>query len=391
MGRVVCLDCFSGISGDMFAAAFIHAGVVSPDELGVALTGLGIGPVAVRAEEVSRRGIAGTHVTFEAPGASTHLDAHETLHTIQGSALPEPVKAWVRRAWEAILEAEGSVHGTGSHHVHLHEMGHVDTLFDLTCAATIADKLKDATFYLPRLVTGRGQVKMQHGVYPVPAPATAILLQGIPWTAGEVEFELTTPTGAAIVRTLSPRFEWPTAKWADIGYGAGGKDLPRPNVLRVLVGETVGAAETDEIVLMVADVDDMSPQHFPYAQERLLQAGALDVSGESILMKKGRPGLRIQVMAPPHLVDVLAEVLFRETTTLGMRLLPVQRRVLSREMRNVTTPYGVVKVKVGSLNGQVLNVAPEFEDCKRLAIEMGVPLKVVLQSALAAAQSATRE
>jgi uncharacterized protein (TIGR00299 family) protein len=264
-------------------------------------------------------------------------------------------------------------------------MGHADTLFDLTCAATIVEKLDDAAFYMPRLIAGSGHVKIQHGVYPVPAPATVLLLKDIPWTAGEVEFELVTPTGAAILRALHPRFAWPEARWSAIGYGAGGKELPRPNVLRVLVGESEGDAKSDEVVLIMADVDDMSPEHFPYVQELLLEAGALDVSAENILMKKGRPGLRIQVMSPPDLTDSLTETLFRETTTLGVRLLPVQRRILDREVRSVETPYGTVRVKIGSLSGEALNAAPEYEDCKALARSKGVPLKAVYQAAMEAA------
>ncbi len=386
MGRVVCLDCFSGVSGDMFAAAFIHAGIVSAEELGASLSRLGVGHVEVRAEPVSRAAIGALHVEFDAPEAPSHLHADDTVRLVEGSELADGAKAWILEAWQAIVEAEASVHGSEPGHVHLHEMGHIDTLFDLASAATIVEKLRDAAFHLPRLVVGKGQVRMQHGVYPVPAPATVALLKGIPWTAGEVEAELTTPTGAAILRTLKLCFAWPEARWSSIGYGAGTRELPRPNVLRVLVGEPVGDVERDEVVLVLADVDDMSPEHFPYVQERLLEAGALDVGAESVLMKKGRPGLRIQVMAPPHLADTLATVMFQETTTLGVRLLPVKRRVLSREVREVETPYGAVRVKVGSMGGKVVNVSPEYEDCRKLARTSGVPLKAVYQAATAAAR-----
>lgn len=386
MSRVVCLDCFSGISGDMFAAAFVHAGVVSAEELGSGLSSLGVGPVQVRAEQVTRAALVGIRIEFDAKEAPPHLEPGETVRVVEGGSLPEGVKEWLLGAWRAILQAEASAHGTTVEDVHLHEMGHIDTLFDLTCAAVIVEKLKDATFYLPRLVLGTGTVRTQHGVYPVPAPATVELLKGIPCTGGDVEAELTTPTGAAIVRALKPRYEWPEARWSSVGYGAGGRELPRPNLLRVLVGESVARTEGDEVVLILADVDDLSPEYFPHAQERLLEAGALDVSAESVLMKKGRPGLRIQVMAPPHLVDSLAEIVFRETTTLGVRLLPVRRRILARETRRVDTPYGPVRVKVGCLGGHVVNVSPEHEDCRELALASGVPLKVIYQAAVAAAR-----
>lgn len=386
MSRVVCLDCFSGISGDMFAAAFVHAGAVSADELSAGLSRLGVGPVRVRVEQVTRVSLAGIYIKFVAKEAPSHLRPDETVQVVETSSLPEVVKRWVLETWRAIVEVEASVHGAAVEDVHLHEMGHIDTLFDLTCAGVIVDKLRDATFYLPRLVLGIGTVKTQHGVYPVPAPATVGLLKDIPCIAGDVEAELTTPTGAAIVRALKPCYRWPEARWSSVGYGAGARELPRPNVLRVLIGEAVTRAEGDEVVLILADVDDLSPEYFPYVQERLLEMGALDVSAESVLMKKGRPGLRIQVMAPPDLVDSLAEIMFRETTTLGVRLLPVRRRVLARETRTVETPYGAVRVKVGCLGGRVVNVSPEHEDCRALARSSGVPLKVIYQAALAAAR-----
>ena len=386
MSRVVCLDCFSGISGDMFAAAFVHAGAVSAEELSAGLSRLGVGPVQVRAEQVSRASLAGIQIGFVAREAPSRLRPDETVRVLESSSLPEGVKRWVLEAWRSIVGVEASLHGAAVEDVHLHEMGNIDTLFDLTCAAVIVEKLGDVTFYLPRLVLGTGTVKMQHGVYPVPAPATVGLLKGIPCVAGDVEAELTTPTGAAIVRALKPHYCWPQARWFSVGYGAGAKELPRPNVLRVLVGEAVARAEGDEVVLIMADVDDLSPEYFPYAQERLLEAGALDVSAESVIMKKGRPGLRIQVMAPPHLVDSLAEVVFQETTTLGVRLLPVRRRVLARGTRKVETPYGVVTVKLGSLGGRVVNVSPEHEDCRALARSSGVPLKMIYQAALVAAK-----
>jgi uncharacterized protein (TIGR00299 family) protein len=375
----------------MFAAAFVNANIISAEELGEALSGLGVGCVHLKTETVRRAGIAGTHITFESPHASDHLHGDEFSRFVESSSLKNCAKTWVLKAWHSILEAEAQVHGTEPGHVHLHEMGHIDTLFDLVCAGVVVEKLGGAVFYLPRLVVGKGYVKMQHGMYPVPAPATVNLLKGIPWSAGEVEFELATPTGAAILRALRPYSEWPEARWDSVGYGAGGKDLPRPNVLRILVGEATVATGTDTITLLMADMDDMSPQHFPYVQERLLEAGALDVCGESIMMKKGRPGLRIQVMSPPQLADMLAEILFRETTTLGVRLLPIQRRVLDREIREVATPYGAVKVKVGLLGGQIVNVAPEYEDCQRLARTEHVPLKAVSQAAILAAKASMKE
>ena len=398
MSRVVCLDCFSGISGDMFAAAFVHAGVVSTEELSQWLSRLGVGPVEIKAETVARASIAGIKIRFEAHQAPHHLDPKETAGLVKDSPLSREAKHWFHKGWRAILEAEAAVHGTTPDDVHLHEMGHVDTIFDLICAALIAEKLRGAMFYLPRLVVGVGSVRTQHGIYPVPAPATAALLKEIPYTAGDVKAELATPTGAAILHTLKPCHRWPKARWSNIGYGAGARQLPQPNLLRVLVGEAVepvqgdeavGPVQGDEVIVILADVDDMSPEYFPYVQEKLLAAGAVDVSGENILMKKGRPGLRIQVMASSELVDTLTELLFRETTTLGVRMLPpIRRRMLTREIKTVQTPYGAVTVKLGLLGDCVVNVAPEHESCRHVARASGVPLKVVYQEAMAASKDA---
>ncbi|MDP3062466.1 MAG: nickel pincer cofactor biosynthesis protein LarC [Chloroflexota bacterium] len=387
MPRAVCLDCFAGISGDMFAAAFIHAGVISADELGAQLAHLGLGPVEVAAKRVHRGPLAATHIAFSAPQAPARLTPEQFQATVQASQLSPAAKEWVLKAWSSLMEAEAAVHGTSSTDVHLHELGDVDTLWDLASAAAIVERLGPADFYAPRVALGSGWVRTHHGPLPVPAPAVLELLKGFPTVAGDVPMELTTPTGAAILRMLSPSPAWPEASWSAIGHGAGTRELPIPNVLRVLVGEAVAAPQTDQVVLLITDVDDMDPQHFPYVQERLMAAGALDASGETVLMKKGRPGLRFQVISPPHLEVALAEILFRETTTLGIRIIPAQRRILERRFEKVTTPYGEVSVKLGILQGHVVNTAPEYEDCRRLAQAQGVPLKLVHQAAVAAAQA----
>jgi uncharacterized protein (TIGR00299 family) protein len=387
MPRAVCLDCFAGISGDMFAAAFIHAGVITADELGAYLTRLDLGPVEVAAKRVHRGPLSATHITFSAPQAPQRLTPPQFQAAVQASQLPPAAKEWVLKAWRSLMEAEAAVHGASPDDVHLHELGDVDTLWDLASAAAIVERLGPTDFYAPRVALGSGWVRTHHGPLPVPAPAVLVLLKGFPTVAGDVSMELTTPTGAAILRALSPSPQWPEARWSAIGHGAGTRELPIPNVLRVLVGEAAAIAQSDQVVLLITDVDDMDPQHFPYVQERLLAAGALDASGETVLMKKGRPGLRIQVLAPPHLEGALAEILFRETTTLGMRVIPAQRRILERRFQSVTTPYGEVSVKLGILAGRVVNAAPEHEECRRLAQAQGVPLKLVHQAAVAAAQA----
>ncbi|MEE8443476.1 MAG: nickel pincer cofactor biosynthesis protein LarC, partial [Dehalococcoidia bacterium] len=341
--------------------------------------------VEVNVHHVTRGHIAGVRVEFVAPHAPTPLSPSEITGAIQQSGLPTSARQWALEAWQAILDAEAKVHHADPKDVHLEELGDPDTVLDITSAAVIVEALGRPQFYVPSVTLGTGMVRTRAGLLPVPAPATAELLKGFPTAAGTVKGELATPTGAAILRTLHPSFRWPEARWTDIGYGAGTRETEVPNVLRVLVGEEEVKSEAEEIVLLLTDMDDMNPEYFPYVQELLLKAGALDVSAETLLMKKGRPGLRIQVMTLPALQDTLTDILFRETTTLGVRFIPAKRKVLTRKMQRVRTAYGTVKVKVGLLNETVVNVAPEHEDCLRLAKATGTPLKVVYQAALAAA------
>jgi len=385
LSKVVCLDCFSGISGDMFTAAFLHAGAVTAAQLGAQLNGLGLGEVEVRVHHVTRGHISGLRVEFVAPHAPARLSVSQITGAIQQAGLSASACQWALETWRTLLEAEAKVHHADPEDVHLHELGDPDTVLDIAAAAVIVEALGRPQFYTPRVTVGTGMVRSRSGWLPVPAPATMELLKGFPTAVGNVKGELTTPTGAAILRTLRPRFRWPEARWKQIGYGAGTKELDMPNVLRVLVGEEEVSPTTEEIVLLFTDVDDMNPEYLPYIQEQLLKAGAVDVSAETVLMKKGRPGLRLQVMAPPALQDTLTEMLFRETTTLGVRVIPARRKVLARKTRRVQTAYGPVRVKIGFLNDTVVNVAPEYEDCQRLSKATGTPLKVVYQAALAAA------
>jgi uncharacterized protein (TIGR00299 family) protein len=379
----------------MFAAAFIHAGIVTAQQLGAQLSSLGLGDVEVGTHDVTRGHIAGLRIEFVTRQAPAHLAVSQVEDAIQHSRLSKTARLWASEVWRSLLDAEAKVHNSDPGDVQLEELGDPDTVLDIVAAAVIIETLGDAQFYVPMVVLGTGMVRTRAGLLPVPAPATMELLKGFPTTAGDVRAELTTPTGAAILRALHPEFRWPEARWTDVGYGAGTKEFDRPNVLRVLVGEEEankgeeGASPAAEaIVLLFTDVDDMNPEFLPYVREQLMKAGALDVSAETVLMKKGRQGLRLQVMAPPSTQDALTDVLFRETTTLGVRTLPATRKVLERKIRRLRTPYGYVRVKIGYLNGSVANVAPEYEDCQRAAKATGTPLKQVYEATLAAARNA---
>lgn len=276
--------------------------------------------------------------------------------------------------------------------MHFHEVGAVDAIVDIVGACIAIEMLGVDELVASPVNVGSGRVTAAHGSLPVPAPATAELLRGIPVYSSGIEAELTTPTGAAIVSTLVTSFgPLPPMKIDHIGYGAGGRDFPgHPNLLRLFLGDRTPSPESqvsitgDEVVVLETSIDDMSPEIYGYLVERALEAGALDISCTAVQMKKNRPGLDIRVLARPDQAEALADLMFAETTTLGLRISTAERRVLDREVVSVETEYGPIRVKVGRRNGKVLNVAPEFEDCRLLAAERDVPLKEIMNAAQAA-------
>jgi uncharacterized protein (TIGR00299 family) protein len=275
------------------------------------------------------------------------------------------------------------VHNVAVEKVHFHEVGAWDSIVDIVGACIGFDLLGIERIDCSPLNLGSGTVKAAHGVMPVPAPATAALVAGVPTYSDGPQAELTTPTGAAIVTTLAERFgPMPPMRIAASGYGAGDQDFPgRPNLLRILIGEMSTAPEATEVYVIEANVDDMSPQVAGYVRERLLDEGALDATFTPVFMKKDRPGFTLSVLAKAEDRDRLSELLLDETTTLGLRMYRAERRVLDRRWEAVETPYGVVRVKIASENGRVRNFAPEYEDCRQLARERKVPLKDVIQQA----------
>lgn len=429
--RIAYLDCFSGISGDMFLGAAVDAGVPF-DMLQSVARSLGI-HVELVSHRLQRGGIAATKVdvliagkhdqpseqladqpahshphaghTYEAPHA--HRGLKEIREIIAHAAISESAHAFALKAFTLLAAAEGKIHNLDPESIHFHEVGSEDAIVDIICAAVAVEHLAADQWYCSALNLGSGTVHCAHGVLPVPAPATAELLRGAPVFSSGIQKELLTPTGAAILRALNVRFEpLPPLTITSAGYGAGARDFPgSPNVVRLTLGDSVQLSATgsptsatgwptsapassaqmwdiDRIAVLEANLDDMNPQLFSYVQQKLLAAGALDAFAVSVQMKKGRPGIIFTVLANPADAEPLARILLTETTTLGVRTRHEQRFILDRRHVTVQSPWGPIRVKLGLLQGEVVNCAPEFEDCRSIAESTGVPLKTVLQEAM---------
>jgi uncharacterized protein (TIGR00299 family) protein len=459
--RIAYLDCFSGISGDMFLGALLDAGVPAK-LLEDTVEALNIG-ARLEISRVQRGGISATKVDVYVNGDKdlprevyleqnkksqerNHHRDHEHSHThshdhghnhsheqepvwsrdpappsteqnpvttqpvatsyshsngrglaeiraiIQKSSINEAAKTTAIKIFEALGEAEAEIHGTSIDKVHFHEVGAVDAMVDIVCAAVGAKSLAIDEWICSPLNVGGGTVNCAHGTLPVPAPATLKLLGNAPVYSSGPQVELVTPTGAAIVKVLATRFaSFPTMKIEKAGYGAGTREFPQhPNLLRITIGESAPADEAnpksstsnDIITVLEANLDDLSPQVLAYAMERLLAAGALDVFSIPVQMKKNRPGALLTVLARKEDANRLAKLMFAETTTLGIRCREEQRQTLTRRWETVDTTWGPVRMKIANMNGTISNYAPEYEDCRKLAEENQVPLRTVMQEAI---------
>ncbi len=377
--KVCYLDAFSGISGDMTVGALADAGADTA-ALSAALTGLGTG-ATFEFEKTKRGSIGATKFHVREPGHAHHHHRHlsHILEMIDSATLPARVKQNATAVFRRLGEAEANVHQVPIEKVHFHEVGAVDSICDIVGACLGFELLGVEEIHCSAVNVGSGTVETEHGLLPVPAPATAALLADKPIYARGPEVELTTPTGAAIATALSARFgTLPRMRISSTGYGAGGRDFKgQPNVLRVLVGETTTASEATTVSVLEANIDDSSPEVLGFALERLLGAGALDATLTPLLMKKGRPGVLLRVIARLEDQETLAQLVFAETSTLGLRVYQAERRVEARRIVEVPTPHGTVRVKVSDA-GQF---APEFEDCRKLALETGIPLKQIFAEA----------
>jgi uncharacterized protein (TIGR00299 family) protein len=444
--RIAYLECFSGVSGDMFLGALIDAGV-PPRALEDAVAALHVG-ARLEVSRVVRSGISAAkvdvwvdgekdlpreeywekqsvaralspanpdhehghhshehehhhdhehspeHETSRGEAAAPHEHRHEhrrgltEIREIIGKAeISDTAKKTAIAIFEALGAAEAKIHATSIEKVHFHEVGAVDAMVDIICAAVGSEALGVEEIICSPLNIGGGMVQCAHGTFPVPAPATVELLKDAPVYSSGVQAELVTPTGAAIVKALVKRFAaFPEMKIERSGYGAGSRDFPgHPNVVRLTIGEgasTLAAKTTsDTVTILEANLDDLNPQVFGYVMDRLLEEGALDAFGMPVQMKKNRPGTLLTVLCKPEDADKLTKLIFIETTTLGVRRRHEVRHTLARRWENVRTQWGEVRIKIASMNGSITNYAPEYEDCRRIATDQHVPLKTVMQEA----------
>ncbi|HXZ13388.1 MAG TPA: nickel pincer cofactor biosynthesis protein LarC [Candidatus Sulfotelmatobacter sp.] len=383
---IAYFDCFSGISGDMVLGALVDAGAALP-KIEAELRKLGLEGWQISAAKVKRQGIFATQVKIETQETHHHRGLPEILKRIENAGLAPRAAERAAKIFTRIAEAEAKVHQIPVEQVHFHEVGAMDSILDIVGASIGFELLGIDEFACSSFDVGAGQVMTAHGLLPVPAPATVELLRGAPLHSSGIAREIVTPTGAAIATTLAKSFaEIPRMNLRAIGYGTGSADFAeKPNVLRLLVG-TSEISEPGEhwdapITVIETNLDDMSPQIYGYFAEKALAAGALDVFSTPVQMKKNRPGLLVTLLSERENLARLIDLIFRETTTLGVRTYEVRRKTLDRELVPVATPFGEVRVKISRMNGTILNATPEYDDCQRIAAERGIPLKQVIAAA----------
>ena len=444
--RIAYLECFSGISGDMFLGALVDAGVPAR-LLEETVAALSVG-AKLEISRVVRSGISASKVDVWVDGEKDmpreeywakqdvtralspakanhdheHVHGHEHSHghshyenteqsrakapaphehehahphrgltdirrIISATPISDSAKKTAIRIFEALGAAEAKIHSVPVESIHFHEVGAADAIVDIVCAAVGVEALGVDEIVCSRLNVGGGTVKCAHGTFPVPAPATVELLKDLPVYSSGIDAELVTPTGAALARTLATRFgAFPEMKIEKSAYGAGSRDFPgHPNVLRLVIGEALPSlaskTKSETVSVLEANLDDLNPQVFGYVMDRLLEEGALDVFGVPVQMKKNRPGTLLTVLCKPEDAERLEQLIFSETTTLGVRHREESRQTLARRWESVRTEWGEVRIKIASMNGTVTNYAPEYEDCRRIAAEHHVPLKTVMQEA----------
>jgi pyridinium-3,5-bisthiocarboxylic acid mononucleotide nickel chelatase len=381
--RTLYFDCFAGASGDMILGAMVAAGV-DRDALREQLSLLNVDGFKINFETVDRSGLSATYARVETAHEHKHRHLSDVKQIIESSGVSESAKKLAIQIFTRLAEAEARVHNEPVDHVHFHEVGALDAIVDIVGAAICIDLLKIDRFVSSPLHVGSGTIQMAHGRFPVPPPAVTELLKGVPFYSTDIQGELLTPTGAAIITTVCTEFGPIPRMTTDVtGYGAGTRQYQDfPNVLRVLVGETETDGAVDEKLWMIeTNIDDMSPQLLGHVMDRAFELGALDCYFTSVQMKKNRPGVLLSVLCERGQKEALLTLLFTETTTLGVRSYEVERRALGRTMVRVETAYGPIDVKVAHLNGRVVNEMPEFEQVRAAASKAGVPLKVVEDAA----------
>lgn len=377
--KTAYLDCFSGVSGDMFLGSLLDAGLPF-HELRECLLTLPINGYEIEIKREARNQIFGTRFLVSLDeGRDNHRGLKEIREVIAQGDLSETVKEQSMQIFESLAKVEGEIHNLPPEEVHFHEVGAIDSIIDIVGTVYALDRLDIGSLYVSALPLGSGFVMTAHGKIPVPAPATIAMLKGIPVFEAGISHEMVTPTGAALIKGLSTSFgSIPPMVIREIGYGVGTRDLPdRPNLLRIFIGEEQPEKTVDTVVVLETNVDDISPEWLGYLMDRLFDAGALDVVFFPVQMKKNRPGVQIQVIGRPDKKELLMEIMVRESATLGIRFRYSQRRVLPRSFSEVDSPWGKVKVKKVMLEKGPSILVPEYDVCKEIAAKNNIPLREV--------------
>ena len=376
--KTAYFDCFSGISGDMMIGALLDLGL-DFNFLKNELKKLNLKGYEITAKKIIKNGIASTKFDVVIKHQHNHEERNlkEINKIINNSKLNNEIKNTIKKIFHKIAVAEAKIHDKSINQIHFHEIGAIDTIIDVAGAVIGLKKLGIEKIYCSKLNVGTGFVKFSHGKFPVPAPATAEILKNVPVYNNNIEAELVTPTGAAIIIALASGFgEMPALKVEKIGYGAGAKELEQPNVLRVFLGE-VDEMQNETINIIETNIDNMNPEIYPYVIDKLMENGALDAYLTSIIMKKGRPAIKLTVLCNIENTDKLSNIIFDETTTLGVRIFPASKKKLDRKIKTIKTKHGNVKIKISKLNDEIKNIMPEYDDCVKIARNKKIPLKKV--------------
>ena len=386
--KIAYFDCFSGISGDMTVGALLDAGL-KIETLEKELNKLGLSGYQLEVNKVVKKGISGTQFKVKIKEEGVERRFKDILDILEKSKLDEEIKKETEKIFFNIAQAESKIHRKDIDKIHFHEIGGLDSIIDITSTVIGIKTLGIEEIHSSALPVGKGFVKCAHGVIPVPVPATLELLKNIPTYGGGIESEMITPTGAAIISTLAKSFgERPLMKIERTGYGAGEKEFIIPNLLRVSIGEKILKDESlkddyvsDEAMLIETNIDDMNPEFYDYIMDKLFVQGALDVFSTPIQMKKNRSAHMLSIIVYKQNLNEILEILFSESTTLGVRLREIKRLRLDQQNFIAETKYGKVKIKVAMFKGEIKNIAPEYEDCKKVAKQQQVPLKKVYEEA----------
>jgi len=379
--RIAYFDCFSGASGDMILGSLIDAGL-SARRLREELRKLRIPTIHLKVKKVLKAGISATQVIVGGKEKRSHRNLREILRIVERSSVEPDVKKKSEEIFKRIASVESKIHQTPMEEIHFHELGGLDSIVDIVGSVWGLRELGIERIHVSKVNVGAGFVKCEHGVLPVPAPATLSLMEGKPIYSSGVERELLTPTGAAILTTLGSEFgPIPPIHVEKIGCGAGRDDLPHPNLLRLIIGTAASTSKNEKVAVIETNIDDMNPQFYDYLIEKLFTLEVLDVFITPILMKKNRPGHLLTVICSSGKLLSVTDFLLRETTTLGLRWREEERAIADREVRDLQTKYGKIHLKLGKWGGNIVNISPEYEDCKRLALEKRVPLKDIFEEA----------